>query len=142
MMKKLLTIAAGLAAMGAVSAANAADINFGQAAVGNEHIIGNGDIENIGGVNIQFFSNYNAYLDDFFQGRPGGLGVCSTGPDPDDADECAVPSDDNIGDAVNGAEWVKIVFADGPRDILDIAFRDSEHNVLTSSDTGLLDYAV
>ena len=130
-MKKLLTIAAGLVAMGAASTASAVDLNFGTHSIGNEHGISSGSFEVVNGVNLQFFSSHNAYFDGPSGGKLGGLGVCKV---LTATDQCDPGSDDNVSER---EEWVAIVFADGPRDVLSLAFRDANHNDLTSGDTGL-----
>ncbi len=68
------------------------------------------------------------YLDDLFEGRRGGLGVCQTG-------ECGGTSDDNLGWAQMGE--VLILEFDAPVTIQSISFNNGDHFQVFSGNIGI-----
>lgn len=136
-MKKLvLTAAAGLAAMG-LSAASAATLDFAQYADDTgERAVADGDILNIGGVNVMLTAEPDgalAYLDASGSEGPAGLGVCSM-MNPQPGEECPIPSDDNV----TVTEAVTVTFVDGAFDIQSLSFRNAVHQDLNGSSSTLM----
>ena len=131
-MKKLAILLFGAFALS--TSAQAAIFDFVALAAGNEHggdplIFVNGGVTvTATGSNTLGDDEAVAYLDE-----GGGLGVCSTGLDG--ADQCNVPSDDNV----TLTEVLKLELT-GANRIVDISFNDELHN--PQNDDGLIDYRV
>ena len=81
------------------------------------------------GINSAGGTSY-AYLDDRYQTRLAGLGVCSTGLNGDD---CRVPADDNVGQSAGGSETLKLDFQGTSVSLSGLRFKDSEHYDFTGT---------
>ena len=139
-MKKVFAVAAASIAAGLFSvAAQAAPVDFVSYAAGNEHGVTSGTSVNIGTVNMTLLSNYNPYFDDvdLTSRKPGGLGVCRTlATIGSQTNQCFPGSDDSI-DGDNGVdEYIKILFDDGPTNVLQLSFNDGQHNSLSADTVG------
>ncbi len=96
--RSVTAAAVSLAILGTVTSAQASVIfDFGLMAVGNE---GEFTSATVMGIKVTATASgvdaSRPYLDDVFQTRPAGLGVCS-GFDGEDPPQCDPSSDDNVG---------------------------------------------
>ena len=140
-MKKLLAFAVASLAAGTLSMAAHAStiIDFAAYASGNEGGITSGTSLNINGLNLTFESNYNPYFDDVSSGKPAGLGVCR---DLSKTLQCVDSGDDSTDGDFGVNEYIAILFDDGPFNVLQLSFRDGQHNSLNNDATGLITWGV
>ncbi len=149
-MKKILAFAAASLAAGSLSmAAHAAPVDFVSFAAGNEHGIVSGTVGTsnvtINGVDMTLLSNFNPYFDDVdaVSRKPGGLGVCrnlaTLGVKPN---QCNPGSDDSIDGDGGTAEYIKILFTNGPVDIRHLSFNNGQHNSLNTDNVAQVTYMV
>jgi hypothetical protein len=134
MNKHLLALFAG--AFLSCGGADAAVLDFVAEAAGNERGVADGTVIVLDGLPVEFSAgppdSQFAYFDDVFEGRPAGLGVCSTLEGPPPAD-CAIAADDNL----QAGESVTLTFP-VPLDLSDFSFNDDDHFSLNSSASTLL----
>ncbi len=140
-MKKLIAFAAAsIAACSLSMTAHAATImDFAAYAAGNEHGVASGTSLNINGVNMTFQSNYNPYFDDVSNGLPAGLGVCRN---LSSKAQCVNAGDDSIDGDFGVNENISILFDDGPFNVLQLSFRDGQHNSLNFDDVGTIKWSI
>jgi hypothetical protein len=132
LMKFLL---AGLAALAAsLSVSEAAVFDFvAQAANGGSRGVPQGTTFVSGGFTVSVTSNVgNPYLDNLYQGRPGGLGACILGGGAN-GQRCKAGTADNIGKG----DIVTLDFG-RPVDLKNFSFTDAKHFSLNASNSTLL----
>ena len=114
-------------------------IDFAAYAAGNENGVTSGTSLNINGVNLTFESNFNPYFDDVSSGKPAGLGVCRK---LNAKSHCADAGDDSIDGDFGENEFIAILFDDGPFNVLQLSFRDGQHNSLNFNDIGQIRWGI
>ncbi len=130
MIKTLLTATALAAVMASASNAATANLDFVALAAGTPGDRGGveGQTFDFGGLGVTLSSTADAYLDDLSSGKPGGLGVCSSGLTG--TAQCVDAGDDNI----SLRERVTLSFDLPVLRLTNFVFYDFEHNPINLAD--------